>query len=743
MSLWNQLVQLQPSVINHLTANYGDHFPIEIRQYLAEWLENRLIKTVPENEQSVECLIFFEEFLQQLQKKASEMDNIAISFRLSEAARNIGQTYASDKLQLYKRLRQNLQYEENLLRNPRVYLRRDINREEYNELSQVLETLILKTREIENENRALKNGYERFYLQYYKVAKKNRQYEIWISQQPENRTEIEARRNEHNESVQQLLNFLKHKKLSLIDKLKIVIAETDGVQNTVLEKYLHEWLLSQRSIAMGGFIKTSIRLETIQKWCEYLAEILWTVREQVKILRNSSQQMFQVYNDQILCDTLHEIFETVTKLVEKLIIRSFIIEKQPPQVIGTRKKFESTVRLLIGNKLNINMFNPQVTAKIISEKQAREIRITNQCYEGCETIINNTGYMEYSETLKQMSLSFNNMILPIMKKEMCKIRKERTGMESVSDKKFALLFQSTFSTGDMSFNVWAISLPIVVTSHTNQKPEALATITWDNAFSEINREPFVVPEKVPVTRFAEALNVIFRSKTDRNLTDENLHFLCEKVTRMKLPMPLPDDVEVSWQMFCKDPLPNRAFNFWTWFYETMELTKSFLSGPWKDGLIMGFVERESVERKLLHCQNGTFLLRFAESELGGVTIAVVQNNFVTHIEPFTETVLKIRSLADAVRDIEGLTYLYPCKPINEAFKSHITPKSSAIKGPYVKSELRMSVPATSTAANNQITDDTFTIYDDQQFYSNCSNFLPNFTSSFSPTSSYQVFTSSC
>lgn len=279
-------------------------------------------------------------------------------------------------------------------------------------------------------------------------------------------------------------------------------------------------------------------------------------------------------------------------------------------------RFEATVRLLIGNKLNISINNPQVTAKIISERQAREIQVTNNCNDGCGNIDNNIGFMEYSEATNQLALSLNHLLLSNMPKEMSKIRKERVGTESVADKKFALLFQSSFAIGDMMYSVWALSLPLVVTSHTNQKPDAWATITWDNAFSEFNREPFAVPDKVSVTRFANALDMKFRSKTGRSLTAENLHFLCEKATRMKLPNQLTDDYEVSWTQFCKDMLPNRDFSFWIWFYKTMKLTKKRLSGPWTDGLIMGFVDKERAEAKLRRCQNGTFLLRFAESELG-------------------------------------------------------------------------------------------------------------------------------
>jgi len=41
-----------------------------------------------------------------------------------------------------------------------------------------------------------------------------------------------------------------------------------------------------------------------------------------------------------------------------------------------------------------------------------------------------------------------------------------------------------------------LSLPVVVIVHGNQEPQALATVTWDNAFAEWGRRPFCVPDKV-------------------------------------------------------------------------------------------------------------------------------------------------------------------------------------------------------------------------------------------------------
>ena len=59
--------------------------------------------------------------------------------------------------------------------------------------------------------------------------------------------------------------------------------------------------------------------------------------------------------------------------------------------------------------------------------------------------------------------------------------------QTVTEEKFALLFQTHFSIGGGEFDVVVkqLSLPVVVTVHVTQQPQAEATIFWDNAFAEI------------------------------------------------------------------------------------------------------------------------------------------------------------------------------------------------------------------------------------------------------------------
>lgn len=79
---------------------------------------------------------------------------------------------------------------------------------------------------------------------------------------------------------------------------------------------------------------------------------------------------------------------------------------------------------------------------------------------------------------------------------------------------------------------------------------------------------------------AETLSLKFKAATGRSLTDENIRFLAEKAFRGNY---TDKNQLLSWAQFCKEPLSERNFTFWEWFYAVMKLTREHLRGPWYDG----------------------------------------------------------------------------------------------------------------------------------------------------------------
>ena len=100
--------------------------------------------------------------------------------------------------------------------------------------------------------------------------------------------------------------------------------------------------------------------------------------------------------------------------------------------------------------------------------------------------------MESQNTTKELSVEFRNLQLKKIK------RPERQANKGVMEEKFSIVFWTEFvmGEGELKFQLWTLSTPVVVIVHGNQEPQALATVTWDNAFAESMRSPFVVTDKV-------------------------------------------------------------------------------------------------------------------------------------------------------------------------------------------------------------------------------------------------------
>ena len=229
----------------------------------------------------------------------------------------------------------------------------------------------------------------------------------------------------------------------------------------------------------------------------------------------------------------------------------------------------------------------------------------------------------------------------------------------------------------------------------------LFNINLSNIQSKINsqgRSSFAVPDKVPFLRVGEVLSQKFIACVGYGLSEDNLRFLAAKALRVSN---VPDlNTPLSWAQFSKEPLPERNFTFWEWFYAILKVTKEHLRNLWNDKTIIGFIWRKQAEEMLASCQTGTFLLRFSDSEPGGLTVAwkAKSPNGTSDeyymLQPFTSRDFQIRGLADRLNDLKYLTYLYPGTPKDEAFSKYYTrldANTKTVTG-YVKPYLVTCVP---------------------------------------------------
>ncbi|KGL75928.1 Signal transducer and activator of transcription 6, partial [Tinamus guttatus] len=318
---------------------------------------------------------------------------------------------------------------------------------------------------------------------------------------------------------------------------------------------------------------------------------------------------------------LPRLLERLAEVLCSLVKSSFLVEKQPPQVLKTQTKFQASVRFLLGPRLLQAPAKPYaVRADMVTEKQARELApsAASRPLRAAHNVV----ALETNPTSATCCANFKNVLLKKIK------RCERKGSESVTEEKCAVLFSTTvvLAPSNLTVQLQVLSLPIVVIVHGNQDNNAKATVLWDNAFSEIDRVPFVVAERVPWEKMCDTLNLKFMAEvqTTKGLLKEHYFFLAQKIFNDHSAS--PEDFQsrsVSWAQFNKEILPGRGFTFWQWFDGVLDLTKRCLKSYWSDRLIVGFISKQYVCKLLSTEPDGTFLLRFSDSEIGGVTIAHV------------------------------------------------------------------------------------------------------------------------
>ncbi|XP_054663269.1 signal transducer and activator of transcription 6 isoform X1 [Grus americana] len=462
--------------------------------------------------------------------------------------------------------------------------------------------------------------------------------------------------------------------------------ELEVAKQQVLKR-IQIWKRQQQLAGNGALFEEN--LAPLQKRCESLVEVYFQLHQQV-----------MAASAELGAELLPRLLERFNEVLSSLVKSSFLVEKQPPQVLKTQTKFQASVRFLLGPQLLKASAKPyMVRADMVTEKQARELALSaysNALSESTGEIMHNVVALETNPTSGTCCANFKNVLLKKIK------RCERKGSESVTEEKCAVLFSTTvaLTPSNLSVHLQVLSLPIVVIVHGNQDNNAKATVLWDNAFSEIDRVPFVVAERVPWEKMCDTLNLKFMAEvqTTKGLLKEHYFFLAQKIFNDHSAS-LEDfqSRSVSWAQFNKEILPGRGFTFWQWFDGVLDLTKRCLKSYWSDRLIIGFISKQYVCKLLSTEPDGTFLLRFSDSEIGGVTIAHVirgkdGSSQVENIQPFSAKDLSIRSLGDRIRDLGQLRNLYPNTPKDQAFGSHYNKEQTGKDGRgYVSTAIKMTV----------------------------------------------------
>uniref|UniRef100_A0A673CTL7 Signal transducer and activator of transcription n=1 Tax=Sphaeramia orbicularis TaxID=375764 RepID=A0A673CTL7_9TELE len=248
----------------------------------------------------------------------------------------------------------------------------------------------------------------------------------------------------------------------------------------------------------------------------------------------------------------------------------------------------------------------------------------------------------------------------------------------VTEELHIIYFDTVFELKGMSVDMLASSLPVVIISNSSQQQSAWASILWFNMLSQDTKDIrfFAGSPTATWLQFGEMLSWQLLSATKLGLNKDQLDMIGHRLFGKQQNY---NTFKVAWSKFSKE---NTPFTFWVWFDGIVVMVKSYLEDLWRDGLIMGFVTKGKEKALLKKKQRGTFLLRFSESVIGGITFSWVETTItgepeVKTVQPFTKDDLSQVPFHEIIRNFQiletdnvpenPLLYLYPNIPKDEAF----------------------------------------------------------------------------
>uniref|UniRef100_A0A9J8AZ93 Signal transducer and activator of transcription n=1 Tax=Cyprinus carpio carpio TaxID=630221 RepID=A0A9J8AZ93_CYPCA len=664
MTQWERLQQLDTVYSQRAFDLYNrDEFPMEVRHYLAHWIEGQDWERASRD--SSQAAFLFQVLLENLDNQFSRFAQERDSFLLQ---RN------------FRRYKQNFQkYQE----------------EPYT-LANIIHWFLVKEREILNDAEL---------AQQVSTLKFSQRQWSWRTLRPnircleEQQDEFDFKYQTHlmdccteeekkmqAEGLQKMLNALDKCRKNFLSDISTMLDAADVLRSVLIDEELVDWKWRQQKSCIGAPDDTS--LEHLEKWFTQIIECMFQLQKFLQKLDELVGKM--TYENDPIPVRKPPLKSRVDTLLTNLIKSSFVVETQPsmPQgrgslVLRTNVQFSVKVRLLYKvSELNHVM---KVTVSVNKFRKFNVLGTLSKALNMAESM-NGGMVADFRHlTLKDQKVGgggkgINDLSL------------------SVTEELHRIIFQTQFDYQGLSVPLETFSLPVVVISNSSQQQSAWASVLWFNMLCSDpeNVKFFETSPAATWPQFGEMLSWQFLSCGKRGLDNDQLETLAIKLFGKQQSY---DNCKISWTKFSKENLPDTNFSLWVWLDGILTLVKLYLSDLWSDGSIMGFVSKGKERLLLKKKQNGTFLLRFSESiKDGGITFSWVQyandgTPSVQTVKPFTSTDLKQIALPDILCNfrmmiaenipVNPLCYLYPNTPKDQAFGKYYSEKTGE-ENPYLK-----------------------------------------------------------
>uniref|UniRef100_A0A8C1YCA7 Signal transducer and activator of transcription n=1 Tax=Cyprinus carpio TaxID=7962 RepID=A0A8C1YCA7_CYPCA len=298
MAQWNQLQQLETRYLEQLYHLYSDSFPMELRQFLAPWIESQ-DWAYAANKESHATLVFHNllgEIDQQYSRFLQE-NNVLYQHNLRRIKQHLQSKYLEKPMEIARIVARCLWEEQRLLQTATTA-----------QQGLVLTSSVLKIQP--------SNSFITFTL----VTLGSKVQRFSVLQQ-------------------------------IVTEMAGLLSAMDFVQKNLTDEELADWKRRQQIACIGG--PPNICLDRLETWITSLAESQLQIRQQIKKLEELQQKVS--YKGDPIIQHRPALEEKIVDLFRNLMKSAFVVERQPcmpmhpdrPLVIKTGVQFTTKVRLLV------------------------------------------------------------------------------------------------------------------------------------------------------------------------------------------------------------------------------------------------------------------------------------------------------------------------------------------------------------------------------------------------------------
>uniref|UniRef100_A0A8D0H702 Signal transducer and activator of transcription n=1 Tax=Sphenodon punctatus TaxID=8508 RepID=A0A8D0H702_SPHPU len=672
MSQWSQVQQLEIKFLEQIDQFYDDNFPMEVRHLLAQWIESQDWESASNNESMATILV--QNLLIQLDgqlERVSQEKNLLLIHNLKRIRKLLQGKYHGNPMHIAVIISNCLREERRILAAASMPIQGPLEKSLQN--SVVSE----RQRNVEHKVSTIKNSAQMTEqdVKYLEDLQEEFDFRYKTIQSLEQNDKNSVLMKQEMLTLQEMLNTLDYKRKEVLSKMAQIINEVDAVMNNLLIEELIDWKRRQQIACIGGPLHSG--LDQLQNCFTVLAESLFQIRRQLEKLDELLTKL--TYDgDPILLQRPH-LLERVNFLLYNLFRSAFVVERQPcmpthpqrPLVLKTLIQFTVKLRLLV----KLPELNYQIKVKATIDKNVSTV--SNRRFVLCGTHVKAMNMDESANG--SLSVEFRHLVSLL-------------GPHMVTEELHSITFETQVCLYGLTIDLETSSLPVVMISNVSQLPNAWASIIWYNLSNNDpqNLAAFNNPPTATLSQLLEVLSWQFSSYVGRGLNSDQLHMLAEKLTGKN---------HRSFYLICfyqQEHLPGKQFTFWVWLEAILDLIKKHILPLWIDGCIMGFVSKEKERVLLKDKMPGTFLLRFSESNLGGITFTWVDQSESGEVkfhsvEPYNKGRLNALPFADILRDYKvimadnvpenPLKYLYPDIPKDKAFGKHYSSQPNEVPRP--------------------------------------------------------------